>query len=292
MVLNAEKQARLARVLSVRDNATTDKAGTSTHPASSTSPTVPLASSAQATPTPASPQTTPKLASPHLVPDPILPHTSPAPIAAIPLATLRAFPPPAPLEKNKGVVLIPFDEDEDSVDGPVFKRRRTTALATSHSSFDTRPASLRENPLSASSPPRYLALEEGAETVPEPTLAPAPELPRIIQRILRGNQQEALGNIADKVLPESMTLSLGGLPARTNSSSHQAEVRDKEQQTLADELALGKEQMAKQTQRFFIQEVALTEEMGVLRKEELEANNRLHDEGQQYTSLLAKVVPL
>jgi len=89
-----------------------------------------------------------------------------------------------------------------------------------------------------------------------------------------------------------MALSLGGLLARANSSSHQAEVRAKEQQALTDELAMVKEQMAKQTQRFFIQEASLTEEMGVLQKAELEANKRLHDEGQKYTTLLTKVVPL
>jgi len=69
-------------------------------------------------------------------------------------------------------------------------------------------------------------------------------------------------------------------------------VKAKEQQALADELALVKEQMAKQAQRFFIQEAALTKEMGVLRKAELEANKRLHDEGQKYTTLLAKLVAL
>jgi len=126
------------------------------------------------------------------------------------------------------VVLIPSDEDEDSVDGPVFKRRRTTVVATSHSSSDKHPASLRENPPSASSPLRYLALEEGAETVLEPTPAPAPELPRVIQHILRGVQQEALGNLDDGALPKNMALSLGRLLARANFSSHQAEVRAKE----------------------------------------------------------------
>jgi len=135
------------------------------------------------------------------------------------------------------VVLIPFDEDEDYVDGPVFKRRRTTAITASHSSSDKHPGSLKDNPSSASSPPRYLALEEGAETAPEPIPAPAPELPRVIQHILRGAQQEALGNLDDGVLPENMTLSLGGLLARANFSSHQAEVRANEQQTLTDELA-------------------------------------------------------
>jgi len=117
------------------------------------------------------------------------------------------------------VVLIPSNEDEDSVDGPVFKRRRTTAVATSHSSSDRRPASLRDNPPSASSPPQYLALEEGAETVPKPTPAPAPELPRIIQHILRAISKRPW-NFADEAVPKSMALNLGGLLARANSSSH------------------------------------------------------------------------
>ena len=289
--MTEERKARLVGVLSVRGNATTSKAYPSTHPAPFASPIAPLPSPAQDTPTLASPQVTPTPASPHPVPDPTPPHTaptpiSPAPITAIPLATLRASPLPTPL------VLIASDEDEDSVDDPVLKRRRTATIITSHSSSDRRPASLRDNPPSASSPPRYLALEEGAETIPEPTPAPAPELPRVIQCILRGYLQEAPRNLADEMLPEDMTLSLGGLLARANSSSHQAEVRAKEQQALADELDTMKEQMARQAQRFFIQEAALTEEMSVLRKAELEANKRLHDGGQKYTSLLAKVLPL
>jgi len=53
-----------------------------------------------------------------------------------------------------------------------------------------------------------------------------------------------------------------------------------------------KEQLANQAQSFFIRETALTQELGVLRKAELEANKKLHDEGQKYTTLLGKVVPL
>ena len=50
--------------------------------------------------------------------------------------------------------------------------------------------------------------------------------------------------------------------------------------------------MDAQAQRFFIQEAALTEALGVVRKAEVEANKRLHDKGQKYTALVAKVVPL
>ena len=248
--MTEEKQARLAGLFS-RGEAATSKADPSSRPASSTFPTTPLASLVQATPTPASPQPTPNTSSPHPAADPLQPQiapvpTSPTPIAAIPLATLRASPSPAPLEKNKGVVLIPSDEDEDFVDGPAFKRRRTNTVATSHSSSNRRLASLRDNPPSASSPSCPLALEEGAETVPDPSPAPAPELPWVIQHVLRGIQQEALGNLDNGALPENMALSLGGLLARASFSSHQAEVRARERQTLTDELAQLKEHMATQ----------------------------------------------
>ena len=172
-------------------------------------------------------------------------------------------------------MVIAFDDDEDSVEGPAFKRRKTTMVATSHSSSDRRPASLRDNPPSASSPPHILALEEGVEFVHEPTLAPAPELPLVLQHILRGYQQETMGNFTDEALPESMVLSLGGFFARANSSFHQAEVKAKEQHAFANELSLVKEQMVNQAQRLFIHKAALTEELGVLRKAELEANKKL-----------------
>jgi len=197
MVLNTEKRARLVGVLFVRDNATTGKAGTSTHPAppaSPASPTAPLAPSVQTTPTSTSPHATP--ASPHAAPA----LASPTPIAVIPLATIKASPPPSPLEKNKGVVFIASDD----VEGSAFERRKTTMVATSNSSSARRPASVRDNPPSASSPLNFLALDEGVETVPEPTPAPALELPLVLQQILRGYQQDTMGNFADEALTDEL----------------------------------------------------------------------------------------
>jgi len=256
MVMTEWKRARLAGLLS-RGNAAINKAGPSSRPTPSALPTTFLASPAQFTPTAASPQPIPNTSSPHPAADPFQPQTvsaptSPTPIVAIPLATFRASPSPTPLEKNKGVVLIPYDEDEDSMDGPVFKRMRTTAVATSHSSSDRRLASLRDNPPSASSPPRPLTLEEGAETVHEHSPTPASEHPRVIQHILRGVQLKALGNLDDRALPENMALSLGEFLARASFSSYQVEARAKERQVLTSELAQAKEQMVAQAQRFFI----------------------------------------
>jgi len=65
------------------------------------------------------------------------------------------------------VVLIASDDEEDTMEGSVFKRRKTTLVATSYSSSARCPASLRDNPLSVSSPHNLLALEDGAESVPE-----------------------------------------------------------------------------------------------------------------------------
>jgi len=163
MVLNAEKRARLVEVLSLCDDAAAG-AGTS-------APTAPPAT--QTTPGPPSIQTTPVPA-------------SSAPLAAIPLATVWDSPPPAPLEEGEGVVNIASDDEEASLDGPVFKRRRAATTTTSHSSSAGRPASFSDNPPSASSPRGPLALEGGGESVPEPAPDPAPELPLVLQQILKG----------------------------------------------------------------------------------------------------------
>jgi len=155
MVLNAEKQARLAEVLSLRDDAAAGEGASA--------PTAPPTT--QAIPVPAATQT-------------IFVPASSAPITAIPLATLRASPPPAPLEKGKGVVNIASDDEEDTMEGPVFKRRKAATSATSHSSLARRLASFRDHLPSASSPQGPLALEGCGESVPE--LALAPELPLVL----------------------------------------------------------------------------------------------------------------
>ena len=163
MVFNTEKRASLVEVLSIPDDVATA--------VSASAPPAPPAT--QTTPAPPSTEATPASA-------------SSAPIAAIPLAAVRASPPPAPLEKGKGVVLIASDDEEDTMEAPVFKRRKAATAATSYCSSTRRLASFRDNPSSASSPLGPLALEGGGESVPEPAPAPAPELPLVLQHILKG----------------------------------------------------------------------------------------------------------
>jgi len=139
------------------------------------------------------------------------------------------------------VVLIASNDEEASLDGPVFKRRKVATAATSHSSSVGRPASFRDNPPSASSPRGHLALDGGGKSVPEPAPAPAPELPLVLQQILKGYQKEAMESSTNEAVQENLALSLGEFFAHANVSSHEAELKTKEQLALAEELARVKE---------------------------------------------------
>ena len=115
--------------------------------------------------------------------------TIPAPASSAPIATIPlvgASPTPAPLKKGKRVVNIASDDEEDTLDGPVFKRRRAAVAAPSHSTLVSRPTSFREHPPSASSPQSLFALEGEGENAPEPPPALALELPLVLQQILKG----------------------------------------------------------------------------------------------------------
>jgi len=141
-------------------------------------------------------------------------------------------------------VVIASDDEEDNLGGPVFKRRKATTAATSYSSSAGRPTSFRDNPPSASSPQNPLALEDGGKSTHEPPLAIAPELPLVLQQILRGYQQGTMGSSTTEAVQENLALSFGEFFAHANSSSHEAELKTKEQLALAEELALVKEELA------------------------------------------------
>jgi len=134
-----------------------------------------------------------------------------------PLGRGQDFPSTSPLDKGKGVVNVPSDDEEDTAEGPVFKRRMTTIVATSHSTSNKHAESLREHPPSASTPPNYMAMGEGAETAPEPTPAPAPKLPRVVQHLLKGFQQVPPEGPTDEAVEESVAYSLGEFFSRASS---------------------------------------------------------------------------
>ena len=79
-----------------------------------------------------------------------------------------------------------IESDEDSAEGPVFKRLRPTTATTTHSSTAGCLASLRDQTPNTSSPPGLLALEDGGESTPA---APsAPKLPVVLLHTLKGFQ--------------------------------------------------------------------------------------------------------
>jgi len=108
------------------------------------------------------PQSSPPTTTPQTLPSPTHPSHSPPPIAAIPLALAATTAEPAPLDKGKRVVVVPSEDEDESAEGQVFKRRRTIRAApqavTSTSSSNNDADSLREHPASATSPSQPMAL--------------------------------------------------------------------------------------------------------------------------------------
>ena len=85
------------------------------------------------------------------------------------------------------MVEVVFD-DEDSIEGQVFKRQRTQhahQIVASATSSSHGAKSLREDPPSATSPPQSVHQVRGCEAEPVVVLPPAPEIPLPMQLSLR-----------------------------------------------------------------------------------------------------------
>ena len=198
------------------------------------------------------------------------------------------------------VVVAPSDDEGDSAEGQVFKRRRTSRaapqVATSTTSSSHGAESLRENPQSASSPPQPMALECGLGT--EPTLASpsAPELPPRMQDSLRGylDKMSPHGQ-AEGPKKEGMFYYMGAFMACASTWREQAKAKAIEASTLqalekeVASLKEEKERLARHRER---QEKAYKVSLKVAQKSKEEANKRLHEVGQAHAELLNQVVPL
>jgi len=244
-MLNEEKRARLAKVLALCEEAAAGLGASTLAP--NIAPTAP-------SPAPSTPLNVVPLAFVGASP-------TPAPLDVVPLAATGASSTPAPL---KGVVAIVSDDEANTTDGLVFKKRRGAVAAISRSSSVRHPASLKDHPPSASSPQSLFALEGGGESIPEPAPTPAPELPLVLQHILKGYQKGAIGSSNEEAVRESLALSFGEFFTQDDAFSHEAESKAKEQLALAEELALVKEQLAQQAQVFFNRETAPNQEISAL----------------------------
>ena len=197
---------------------------------------------------------------------------------------------------------IESNGDEDTAEGPVFKRRRAIVATTSHSTTIGRPASFRDHPPSASSPHGLLALEGDGESAPgDEQTPPAPELPAVLQHALKCFQRGVAKDLDEDVIRERMGLNLGEFVAQPNALASKAEVRTKEQLALVEakakeDLALveekKKDELAQQARVFATREIVFLQELSSLRQSEKDVKKRLFAKGQEYTDLESRVLPL
>ncbi|XP_068503709.1 WEB family protein At5g16730, chloroplastic-like [Phaseolus vulgaris] len=251
--MDKQRRLRLAEILKSKGDASAKRVGGSIPPTSETTPTSPTLR----------PQDQPSSASPPA----LSPPNSPPPTTAMPLALAETPVEPAPLAKGKGVVAVPSDDEGDSAEGQVFKRRRTSRavpqVATSTTSSSHGAESLRENPPSATSPSQPMTLEGGLGTEPTSAPPPTPELPPPMQDSLRGYLEKM-------------------------SPCGQAEGPKKEEK----EVASLKDEKERLAQHWACKEVAYKDSLKIGQKAKEDASKRLHEVGQAHAELLNQVVPL
>jgi len=221
-VMDSSRRIALAKTLRACPKATFVKAGASSAPITE--------SNLPPSPTPHTAQTP---NSPHSLQTP----NSPPPIVVVSLAVAANLT-PAPLDKGKGVLVVPSD-DEGSGEGQVFKRRRTNRVVNSRSASPQRGESLRDNPPSATSPPPQIGQEEGAESIPLPTQtasqAPAPKvltIPPAIMQLMRGFNEKSPGSSSGEAKKEGMPYYMGAFLAIALDWRAQAKTKAIEMQTL------------------------------------------------------------
>ena len=114
--MDRNRRLKLAQALKSKGEATLKGVVDSIPPTSETAATSP-------TPRPQNPSQT---TNPQALPSPIHPPKLTTSQSGHPLALSETTAAPAPLDKGKGVVGVPSENEEESAKGQVFKRRRTT----------------------------------------------------------------------------------------------------------------------------------------------------------------------
>ena len=284
--MDKQQRLRLTQILKSKGEASAKGVGDSIPPTFETTPT--------------SPTLCPQHPPPSASPPALFPPNSAPPIATMPLALAETPIEPAPLDKGKRVVVVPSDDEGDSAEGQVFKRRRTSRaapqVATSTTSSSHGADSLRENPPSASSPPHQMTLEGGLGTEPISAPPSAPELPLPMQDSLRGYlERMSPRGQAERPKKEGVFYYMGDFMACANTWREQAKAKAIEAsalQALEKEVASLKEEKERLARHWERQEEAYKVFLKVAQKSKEEANKRLHEVGQAHAELLSQVVPL
>ena len=177
-----------------------------------------------------------------------------------------------------------IESNEDSAEGPVFKRLRSTTATTSNSSIAGHPALPRDRTPSAPSSPDLFALEDGGTSA---TTAPtALELPAVLQHALKGFQLEMTVDSDDTATMERLGLNFGALLAQSNALITRPEAR------VALVEAKAKEETTLLARSFATRETVLKQELASLRQSEKDLSKQLHDKCQEAIELEAKILPL
>jgi len=207
----------------------------------------------------------------------------------------------APLDKGKGVLVAPSD-DEDSGEGQVINRRRTNRVISSQSPSPQHRESLRDNPPSATSPPPQMGQEEGAESALPPTQtaaqASAPEvltiLPAIMQ-LMRGFNKRSPGSSSGEAKKEGMPYYMGAFLAIALDWRAQAKTKAIEMQTLQGlkrKVATLKEEKLKLAQLWEQKENTYKASLMETQEAVEAVNLKLHKADQKHADLLGSMASL
>jgi len=203
---------------------------------------------------------------------------------------------PPPLDKGKGVLVVPSD-DEGLGEGQVFKKRRTNRVISSRSASPQRGGSLRDNPPSATSPSHQLGQEEGGESAPPSTQAPVAQAtaletlkipPPPIMQLMRGFNERSSGSSSGEAKKEGMPYYMGAFLAIALDWRAQAKSKAIEMQALQ---AL-KRALASLKEEKMKLEDAYKASLEETRKAEVVANMKLHEAEQKCAGLLGSMIPL
>jgi len=200
---------------------------------------------------------------------------------------------PAPLDKGKGLLIIPSD-DEGSSEVQVFKRRRTNRVIFSGSVSPQHGGSLRDNPLVLHLQLNKWAKRRGHNPPPHQhkllhKLPPEVlEIPPAIMQLMRGFTERSPGSFSGETKKEGMPYYMAAFLAIALDWHAQAKSKVIEMQTLQAlkrEVATLKEEKLKLEDAY---QASLVE----TRKVEEAATLRLREADQKHADLLGSMAPL
>jgi len=239
MILSEEKRVRLSDILARLRGISRD-VGTSRHHA---------LASATAAPSP----------------------TLSTPGVSVPLAAVQSSPTPLPY---KGKVVV-IESNENSAEGPIFKRPKPTPVMVSHSSSTGRSVS----PLDHTTSVPLLPDLGGTSASPTP---PALELPLVLQHVLKGFQLGVTVDSDEAAVRERLDFNFGALLAQSNAlltRPKPVEAKTEEETSLL-------------ARSFVVRETALKQELARLRRSEKDLSKKLHIKCREVAELEARVLPL